>query len=157
MIQRGPPQSIPKRSSLIEAYSELNRKILSWKFFLNRFDALYLEAQLALQRSGDIFEIRDLKNSHVSSDAFNKKLQVAREAVKRYAPAGSPSVQPRSLMRSLSTTARNPIHRKSSFTSSNKPDKVRLSAVLAELIVRFSRCCRSSRIKYSVGRVRRRS
>jgi len=81
------------------------RKILSWKFFFNRFDALYLEAQLSLQRAGEMIEPRDLKSSHMSNEAFNKKLQRAREAIKRFTPSGtpgSPTMQPRSLMRSLS-------------------------------------------------------
>lgn len=80
------------------------RKILSWKFFFNRFDALYLEAQLSLQRSGELIEPRDLKASHMSNEAFNKKLQKAREAIKRYAPSrsSSPTQQTRTLMRSLS-------------------------------------------------------
>lgn len=30
------------------------RRILSWEFFFNRFDALYLEAQIALEKYGDI-------------------------------------------------------------------------------------------------------
>ena len=84
------------------------RKTLSWKFFFNRFDALYLETQLSLQRAGELIEPRDLKSSHMSNEAFNKKLQKAREALKRFTPpgmngsAGSPTMQPRSLMRSLS-------------------------------------------------------
>ena len=80
------------------------RKILSWKFFFNRFDALFLEAQISLQRSGELIEPRDLKSSHMSNEAFNKKLAKAREAIKRFAPsrAGSPTHQSRSLMRSLS-------------------------------------------------------
>lgn len=92
------------------------RKIISWKFFFNRFDALYLEAQLSLQRHGELIEPRDLKASHMSNEAFNKKLQKAREAIKRYAPsrASSPTQQPRTLMRSLSlSTHRSFAHRKS--------------------------------------------
>ncbi|XP_057379206.1 protein unc-79 homolog [Daphnia carinata] len=80
------------------------RKIISWKFFFNRFDSLYLEAQLSLQRAGELIEPRDLKASHMSNESFNKKLQKAREAIRRYAPSrpSSPTQQPRSLMRSLS-------------------------------------------------------
>lgn len=92
------------------------RKIISWKFFFNRFDALYLEAQLSLQRAGELIEPRDLKASHMSNESFNRKLQKAREAIKRYAPsrASSPTQQPRSLMRSLSlSTHRNFGRRKS--------------------------------------------
>lgn len=31
-----------------------DRKILTWEFFLNRFDTLFLEAQINLEKSGDI-------------------------------------------------------------------------------------------------------
>ena len=92
------------------------RKILSWKFFFNRFDALYLEAQLSLQRAGELIEPRDLKASHMSNETFNKKLQKAREAIKRYSPsrASSPTQPSKTLMRSLSlTTHRNYAPRKS--------------------------------------------
>ena len=57
------------------------RKIISWKFFFNRFDALYLEAQLSLQRAGELIEPRDLEVSHMSNESFNKKLQKARKAI----------------------------------------------------------------------------
>ena len=69
---------------------------------------------MSLQRAGECIDPRDLKSSHVASDAFNKKLQKAKEALKRFAPsAGSPTAQPRSLMRSLSTTAQRGFARKS--------------------------------------------
>ena len=35
-----------------------DRRILTWEFFLNRFDALFLEAQLNLEKSGDIAYLR---------------------------------------------------------------------------------------------------
>ena len=57
------------------------RKIISWKFFFNRFDTWYLEAQLSLQRAGELIEPRDLEVSHMSNESFNKKLQKARKAI----------------------------------------------------------------------------
>ena len=80
------------------------RKILTWKFFYRRFDALFLEAQVSLQRAGETgIEVRDLANSDINSLNFTKKFMRAKEALKRFAPPlGSPSVQPRTLMRSLS-------------------------------------------------------
>lgn len=35
-----------------------DRKILTWEFFLNRFDALFLEAQINLEKSADIPYLR---------------------------------------------------------------------------------------------------
>ncbi|MCL4127044.1 UNVERIFIED_CONTAM: hypothetical protein GTU68_010893 [Idotea baltica] len=47
------------RPMIIQALHQLSsllpdRKILAWEFFYNRFDALYLEAQIALEKHGDI-------------------------------------------------------------------------------------------------------
>lgn len=76
-------------------------KILSWKFFYRRFDALFIEAQVSLQRAGEsISEVRDLANSEPAH--MSKKLIQAKEALKRVAPPGSPTPQPRTMMRSLS-------------------------------------------------------
>ena len=85
------------------------RKMLSWKFFFNRFDTLFLEAQLILQKTGDcIVDPRDLKNTDINSEAFNKKLLRAKEALRRNVPHHeSPTAQPRNLMRSLSLTDNN--------------------------------------------------
>lgn len=46
--------------SIYQLHNSLSdRKILSWEFFLNRFDALFLEAQLNLEKtSGDISYFR---------------------------------------------------------------------------------------------------
>lgn len=35
-----------------------DRSIITWEFFLNRFDALFLEAQINLEKSGDIAYLR---------------------------------------------------------------------------------------------------
>ncbi|CAL4059356.1 unnamed protein product, partial [Meganyctiphanes norvegica] len=50
---------IMDRPMIIQALHQLSnrlsdRRILSWDFFFNRFDALYLEAQIALEKHGDI-------------------------------------------------------------------------------------------------------
>lgn len=51
--------------SLYQLHNTLNdRKILSWEFFLGRFDALFIEAQIQLKKSGDI--------AHVRGEAINK-------------------------------------------------------------------------------------
>ncbi|KAF6204812.1 hypothetical protein GE061_018974 [Apolygus lucorum] len=58
-----------------------DRHILTWDFFLNRFDALFLEAQINLEKSGDITYLRDLKNTDMNSETFMRKLQRAQEAL----------------------------------------------------------------------------
>ncbi|KAG8292810.1 Protein unc-79 [Homalodisca vitripennis] len=69
--------------SLYQLHNSLSdRKILSWEFFLNRFDALFLEAQLNLEKtSGDISYLRDLRNTDMKSETFMRKLQRAQEAL----------------------------------------------------------------------------
>ena len=45
--------------SVYQLHNSLSdRRILTWEFFLNRFDALFLEAQISLERSGDLACIR---------------------------------------------------------------------------------------------------
>ncbi|XP_046579791.1 LOW QUALITY PROTEIN: protein unc-79 homolog [Haliotis rubra] len=57
--------------------------ILSWEFFLNRFDTLSLEAQLDLETSGDISCLTDLSGSDRQSEHFLRKLNRARFALAR--------------------------------------------------------------------------
>nr|CAD7255823.1 unnamed protein product [Timema shepardi] len=58
-----------------------DRKILTWEFFLNRFDALFLEAQINLEKAGDIAYLRDLRNTDLNSEVFVHKLRRAHEAL----------------------------------------------------------------------------
>ncbi|XP_035227755.1 protein unc-79 homolog isoform X3 [Stegodyphus dumicola] len=58
-----------------------NRRFLTWDFFLNRFDTLFLEDQIILERLGDISYVRDLKNTNVNSEMFQKKLKRAHESL----------------------------------------------------------------------------
>ena len=68
--------------TIFQLYNHLSeRKFLTWDFFLNRFDALFLEAQVVLQSNGEITYTRDLKNSNVHSEAYQKKLERAQMAL----------------------------------------------------------------------------
>ncbi|XP_017778696.1 PREDICTED: protein unc-79 homolog [Nicrophorus vespilloides] len=69
--------------SIYQLHNSLSeRKILNWDFFLNRFDTLFLEAQINLEKSGDIVTyLRDLRNTEVNSEAFLRKLHRANEAL----------------------------------------------------------------------------
>lgn len=45
--------------SLYQLHNSLSeRKILTWDFFLNRFDTLFIEAQITLEKTGDISYLR---------------------------------------------------------------------------------------------------
>ncbi|KAG9433958.1 protein unc-79 isoform X9 [Apis mellifera carnica] len=55
--------------SLYQLHNSLSdRHILTWEFFLNRFDALFLEAQINLERSGDIPYLRDVSQPSLGVD-----------------------------------------------------------------------------------------
>lgn len=69
------------------------RKILTWEFFLNRFDTLFLEAQINLEKSGDISYLRDLRNTDMNSDVFIRKLHRAQEALSQSDGSGASSVK----------------------------------------------------------------
>lgn len=45
--------------SLYQLHNSLSeRKIMTWDFFLNRFDTLFIEAQITLEKSGEISYLR---------------------------------------------------------------------------------------------------
>lgn len=68
--------------SLYQLHNSLSdRRVLAWDFFLNRFDTLFVEAQISLEKTGDIPYLRDLKNSETGSDALLTKISKAREAL----------------------------------------------------------------------------
>lgn len=72
--------------TLYQLYNSLpDRNILSWDFFINRFDTLFLEAQLFLEKSGDLSFPRDLKNTDSSNEVFVQKLNRAQEAINQSA------------------------------------------------------------------------
>lgn len=49
--------------SLYQLHNSMSeRKILTWDFFLNRFDTLFLEAQINLEKSGDISYLRGINH-----------------------------------------------------------------------------------------------
>ncbi|XP_063983209.1 protein unc-79 homolog isoform X2 [Diachasmimorpha longicaudata] len=80
--------------SLYQLHNSLSdRKILTWDFFLNRFDALFLEAQISLEKSGDISCLRDLRNTDLNSDTFMRKLHRAQEALSQSDGSGASSVK----------------------------------------------------------------
>ncbi|XP_076284317.1 UNC-79 domain-containing protein isoform X2 [Lasioglossum baleicum] len=108
--------------SLYQLHNSLSdRHILTWEFFLNRFDALFLEAQISLERSGDIPYLRedkkiqfirclsiditqkeekrpmnyftDLRNTDLNSEIFMKKLHRAQEALSQSDGSGTNSIK----------------------------------------------------------------
>ncbi|KAL9895816.1 UNC-79 domain-containing protein isoform 1-T2 [Glossina fuscipes fuscipes] len=68
--------------SVYQLHNSLSdRKVLTWEFFLNRFDTLFVEAQITLEKGGDIAYLRDLRNSENGSEALSSKILKAREAL----------------------------------------------------------------------------
>lgn len=70
--------------SVFQLYNHLrDRRFLTWEFFLNRFDTIFLEAQIYLQQTGEIpsFTMQDLKNTNTKSEIYQKKIIRAKEAL----------------------------------------------------------------------------
>lgn len=70
--------------SVFQLYNHLrDRRFLTWEFFLNRFDTIFLEAQIYLQQTGEIpsFTMQDLKNTNTKSEIYQKKILRAKEAL----------------------------------------------------------------------------
>ena len=69
---------------VFQLYNHLrDRRFITWEFFLNRFDTVFLEAQVYLQQTGEIpsFTMQDLKNTNTKSEIYQKKIARAREAL----------------------------------------------------------------------------
>nr|XP_016995388.2 protein unc-79 homolog [Drosophila takahashii] len=76
--------------SVYQLHNSLSdRKLLGWDFFLNRFDTLFVEAQINLEKCGDISYLRDLRNSDNGSEALSAKIQKARDALSQSDTSGS--------------------------------------------------------------------
>lgn len=71
-----------------------DRKILKWNFFLSRFDTLFIEAQVNLEKNGDLSYLRDLRNSENGSEILTNKIAKAREAISQ----SSDSTESRKIM-----------------------------------------------------------
>lgn len=68
--------------SLYQLHNSLSdRRVLGWDFFLNRFDTLFVEAQINLEKTGDITYPKDLRNSETGSEILSNKISKAREAL----------------------------------------------------------------------------
>jgi protein unc-79 len=68
--------------SVYQLHNSLSdRKVLTWEFFLNRFDTLFVEAQINLEKSGELAYLRDLRNSENGSEILCTKISKAREAL----------------------------------------------------------------------------
>lgn len=77
-----------------------DRKILTWNFFLSRFDTLFIEAQVNLEKNGDLAYLRDLRNSENGSEILTTKISKAREALSQ----SSDSSGSRKMIKTLSAS-----------------------------------------------------
>ncbi|XP_070493923.1 protein unc-79 homolog isoform X3 [Chironomus tepperi] len=77
-----------------------DRKILTWDFFLSRFDTLFIEAQVNLEKNGDLSYLRDLRNSENGSEILTNKICKAREALSQ----SSDSTESRKMSKTLSAS-----------------------------------------------------
>ncbi|XP_047508283.1 protein unc-79 homolog isoform X3 [Pieris napi] len=92
--------------SIYQLHNTLSdRRILTWEFFLNRFEALFLEAQINTNKTVDFSNLREFVSSSTSSEWFLYKVRRAHEALS--AAARSPAAHalaPTAHARSLSAS-----------------------------------------------------
>ncbi|KAF2367442.1 Armadillo-type fold [Trinorchestia longiramus] len=75
------------RPMIIQTFHQLSsclpdRRILTWEFFYNRFEGLYLESQVTLENRGDLYQKpRDLRNVIINSENLHRKYSRAQEAL----------------------------------------------------------------------------
>ncbi|KAM3960770.1 LOW QUALITY PROTEIN: UNC-79 domain-containing protein [Aphomia sociella] len=68
--------------SIYQLHNTLSdRRILNWEFFLNRFEALFLEAQINSNKTIDFSNLRELVSSSASSEWFVCKVRRAHSAL----------------------------------------------------------------------------
>ncbi|XP_038207458.1 protein unc-79 homolog [Zerene cesonia] len=68
--------------SIYQLHNTLSdRRILTWEFFLNRFEALFLEAQINTNKTVDFSNLRELVSSSTSSEWFMYKVRRAHDAL----------------------------------------------------------------------------
>ncbi|XP_057672302.1 protein unc-79 homolog isoform X3 [Diorhabda carinulata] len=80
--------------SLYQLHNSLSeRKIITWDFFLNRFDTLFIEAQITLEKSGEITYFRDLRNSDANSETLQRKIQRAHDALSQCDGSATSSIK----------------------------------------------------------------
>ena len=60
-----------------------NIKILSWEFFLNRFDTLFIESQINMEESGELISPQSIGGFNMESEHFIRKLNQIRFAMAR--------------------------------------------------------------------------
>jgi len=58
-------------------------KILSWEFFLNRFDTLSIESQISMEESGELISPQSIGGFNTESEHFIRKLNQIRFAMAR--------------------------------------------------------------------------
>lgn len=83
-------------NSVFQLYNHLgDRRFLTWEFFLNRFDTIFLESQIYLQQTGEIpsFTMQDLKNTNTKSEIYQRKITRAKEALQEIHHSRSLSIR----------------------------------------------------------------
>ncbi|CAF3245537.1 unnamed protein product [Rotaria socialis] len=98
-------------------------KILSWEYFLNRFDTLSIESQINMEESGELISPQSIGGFNTESEHFIRKLNQI-----RFAMARTDSIKP------ISTSARFLTHHRrttivNSQPSNNNTDKIETDSI----------------------------
>jgi hypothetical protein len=88
-------------------------KILSWEFFLNRFDTLSIESQISMEESGELISPQSIGGFNTESEHFIRKLNQI-----RFAMARTDSIKP------ISSSLRLPSYKQRTATVTSQQSHV---------------------------------
>ncbi|CAF1634464.1 unnamed protein product, partial [Adineta steineri] len=101
-------------------------KILSWEFFLNRFDTLSIESQISMEESGELISPQSIGGFNTESEHFIRKLNQI-----RFAMAKTDSIKP------ISSSIRVPSHQRRTTTTVPRQTNVTSDKVETDSIGSF--------------------
>lgn len=102
-------------------------KILSWEFFLNRFDTLSIESQISMEESGELISVQSIGGFNTESEHFIRKLNQI-----RFAMARTDSIRP------VSTSLRLPAVQRRAMNTNEPTTNVTTEKVETDSIGSFA-------------------
>ncbi len=102
-------------------------KILSWEFFLNRFDTLSIESQISMEESGELISPQSIGGFNTESEHFIRKLNQI-----RFAMAKTDSIKP------ISSSLRLPSYKQRTATINSQQSNVVNEKIETDSIASFA-------------------
>ena len=99
-------------------------KILSWEFFLNRFDTLSIESQISMEESGELISVQSIGGFNTESEHFIRKLNQI-----RFAMARTDSIRPVSTSLRLPAAQRRAMNANTQTTTNVMSEKAETDSI----------------------------